>query len=132
MGYRLDRTLASLFLLGGRRAGNHVTRHAEDGEQTPAAQAPGSAAIRRIHAWRPPAPHAVVGVHPVHDPQKRAADLQHLRHLHQTLDEQVCLAYGWSDLASTVPPYGAGHAESAATLAWQAQVLERLWGLKWG
>jgi hypothetical protein len=68
----------------------------------------------------------------LHDPHEPAADLQHLRHLHQTLDEQVCLAYGWPDLASTVPPYGAGHAESAATLAWQAQVLERLWGLNGG
>jgi hypothetical protein len=68
----------------------------------------------------------------LHDEHEQAADLQQLRRLHEALDKQVCLAYGWSDLAATVPPYGAGSNERPETIAWQGQVLERLWGLNGG
>ena len=55
------------------------------------------------------------------DPKNRDAEILMHRRLHEEMDRQVCLAYGWDDLAQAVPPF---EVEDAA---WKDEVIDRLY-----
>ena len=57
------------------------------------------------------------------DPECGDLTILRLRRLHEEMDYQVLLAYGWDDLAAKVPPY------HQADSAWTDELINRLWDL---
>ncbi|MDP3276939.1 MAG: hypothetical protein Q8Q09_17200 [Deltaproteobacteria bacterium] len=57
------------------------------------------------------------------DGQRRDAGVVRLRELHEAMDRAVCAAYGWDDLARTLPAYGVEDPR------WSAAVIDRLFAL---
>jgi hypothetical protein len=57
------------------------------------------------------------------DPSNMDPEIVAIRHLHEEMDRQVLLAYGWHDLAENVPPY------YAVDEAWTDEIIDRLFAL---
>jgi hypothetical protein len=55
------------------------------------------------------------------DQANRDPEILAHRQLHEEMDRQVCLAYGWDDLAARVPPF------EVEDEAWKDEVIDRLY-----
>jgi hypothetical protein len=62
------------------------------------------------------------------DPKQHDPELQELRQLHEAMDRETLLAYGWPDLAAALPPY-ASTPDDPTFVTFKTQVLERLYAL---
>ena len=62
------------------------------------------------------------------DPKQHDPELKELRQLHEAMDRETLLAYGWPDLAAALPPY-ASPPDDPTFVTFKTQVLERLYAL---